>query len=641
LDNDGAPTPRSAPGRRALGAALVVTGLVWAAVSLLDPQRRTGILGGPASAALGLLLAGRPRRAPLVLAGVLAAAAAIAAYALPEFRGDSASYFAYVRSAVFDHDLDFANEWEHWGYPERPRTPTGLRQNLQSVGPAVLWAPFYLMAHAYLKLGLGAAPYPVDGYSAPYRRAAALGTLAAVALGAALLHAALARRFGVRIALLAVAAALAASPIAYYAFVVPTMAHGPAFAAAAALVWAWDRAERGPSVRSWAALGAAVGLVALMRWQGIVCALLAAPLLVRQVQQRTARAGWALVAAGAGALVFAPQLVAWKLLYGRFLTLPQGRGYMDWSSPHLWDTLFSADHGLFTWTPVLLLGLLGLALMLRDAPAFAAGALLVFAATAWVNGAVRDWDWAAGDAFGARRYDVVVPLLAAGIAMLLARAGPLLARHPLYAPAAVLAALALWNLGFIAVFRGGSYPEAAPLERVARDQARVLKAAVQGALGVVAGPRGRALAYKTLQGEYFYTAFNRGGTIVPADPLAQERYLLNGWSTRGRLAGRPDFRWALHPEACVRIPLEEPFDLRVAIEAFAPAAAQPQTMSVVVNGETVGAGALSAEGSRVQVFVPEGRLVPGENRLCLRFSAAVPAEGERPAAAGVWVIQLP
>jgi len=616
----------------------VALGLAWAAVALLDPERRTGIVVGPSLAALGLLLAGRGLRAALVVPAALAGCLALAAYGLPEFRGDSASYFAYVRSAVFDHDLDFANEWEHWGYPEPERTATGLRRNVQSIGPAVLWTPFYLLAHAYVRLGLAAAPYPADGYSAPYRRAAALGTLAAVMLGAALLYRVTAARFGPRIALLAVGGAVVASPIAYYAFVVPTMAHGPAFAAAAAMLWAWDRAERSPSARTWAALGASVGLVALMRWQGIVCAVLAASLLVVQVRRRTAQAWWALLAAAAAGLVFLPQLVAWKLLYGTLVTLPQGRGFMDWSSPHLWDTLFSADHGLFTWTPVLLLGLIGLLLMLRDAPVFAAGALLVFAGTAWVNGAVRDW--AAGDAFGARRYDVVVPLLAVGMAALLARVAPLFARHPLWAPAAGLAVMALWNLGFIAVFRSGAYPGAAPLERVARDQARVLKAAAQAVLGSVAGPRGRALAYRTLQAEYFYTAFNRGGTIAVADPTAPERYLLSGWSTRGRLAGHPDFRWALFPEACVRIPLEEPFDLRLEIEAFAPEAAQPQTMTVLANGAPVGAGLLAPEGSRVNVFIPEGRLVPGENRLCLRFSNGVPG-GEGRAAAGVWTVQLP
>jgi hypothetical protein len=639
LDRDAVPTLRSVGSRRGAGVALVGLGLVSSGLALLDPARPAGILTGPLLAVLGLVVAGRPRGVGLVLPAALAVAFSIAAAAGPEFRADSASYFAYVRSAVFDHDLDFADEWEHWGYAKAPPTPTGHRPNVQSVGPALAWAPFYLLAHAYVKLGLAAAPFPADGYSAPYRRAAALGTLIAVGLGAALLYRVAAPRFGARVALLAVGAALFASPIAYYAFVVPTMAHGLAFGAAAAVVWAWHRAESRPSLVSWTVLGAAVGWVALMRWQGIVCALLAVPLLAMQVRRRTARASWAVAAAAAGVIVFSPQLLAWKVLYGRFVTQPQGRGFLDWSSPHLWDTLVSADHGLFTWTPVLLLGLAGLGLMLRDSPVFASGALLVFAATAWVNGAVRDW--AASDAFGARRYDVVVPLLAVGIGALVTRLAPLLARHPLWAPAALLAALVVWNVGFVSAFRTGAYPEAAPLERVARDQARGLRRAAQGLLGALAGPRGRALAYKALQAEYFYTAFNRGGTIAPADPAAQERYLLNGWSTRGRSPGRSDFRWALFPEACVRVPLEAPFDLRVTIDAFAPPAAQPQTLRVTVNGVVVGTGALAPEGSRVPVFIEARQLVPGENTLCLRFSNALPGEPGTRAAAGVWEIQLP
>ena len=639
MASDAVPTLRSVGGRRGAGVALIGLGLVSSGLALLDPARPAGILAGPLLAVLGLALAGRPRQVALLVAAALAMAFSLAAAAGPEFRGDSASYFAYVRSAVYNQDLDYAEVWEHWGYPAAPQTATGHLQNVQSVGPALAWAPFYLLAHAYVKVGLAGAPYPADGYSAPYRRAAAMGTLIAAGIGAALLYGAAASRFGTRVALLAVGAAVAASPIAYYALVVPTMAHGLAFGAAAAVVWAWHRAESRPSLASWTVLGAAVGLAALMRWQGIVCALLAAPLLASQLQRRTARAWWAAAAAAAGVIVFIPQLVAWKVLYGRFVTLPQGRGFLDWSSPHLVDTLVSADHGLFTWTPVLLLGLVGLGLMLRDSPVFAAGALLVFAATAWVNGAVRDW--AGSDAFGARRYDVVVPLLAVGIGAVLTRLAPLLARHPLWAPAALLAALVVWNVGFVAAFRTGAYAEAAPLERVARDQARALRRAAQGLLGAVAGPRGRALAYKALQAEYFYTAFNRGGTIAPADPAAQERYLLNGWSTRGRLPGRPDFRWALFPEACVRIPLEAPFDLRVTIEAFAPPAAQPQTMSVTVNDVSVGAGALGPEGTRVPVFIEARHLVPGENTLCLRFSNALPGDPETRAAAGVWEIQLP
>ena len=622
--------------RRTAGLSLAGVGLAVSALALLDPARPLGIVAGPLLALAGLFVAGRPRP---ILPALLAAGFAASAAAVPEFRADSASYFAYLRSAAFDHDLDFTNEWEHWGYTPGALTVTGHRPNVQSVGPALLWSPFYAIAHAYVRSGLAGADYPPDGYSAPYRRAAALGTIAAVILGAMLLFRTVASRFGPRVALLAVGAAVLASPVAYYALVLPTMAHGLAFAAACALVWVWHSTEARPSLRSWTVLGGALGFVALMRWQGIVCALLLIPLLVAQWRRGALRIGWIAATVGAALAVFTPQLLAWKVLYGRFVTLPQGRGFMDWSSPHLFDTLLSADHGLFTWTPLMLLGLAGLVLMLRGAPLFAGGALLVFAATAWVNGSVRDW--AGSDAFGARRYDVVIPMLAVGLAALLARAAPVLARHPLLAPAAALAALILWNAGFIAAFRAGGYPEAAPLERVARDQARGLRRVAEGLLGTVAGARGRALAYKTLDAEYFYTAFNRGGTIAPADPAAPERYLLHGWSTRGRLPGRPDFRWALHPEACVRIPLETPFDLPIAIEAFAPEAAQPQTLSVAVNGTVVGSGALTTEGSRVSVFAESRRLLPGENTLCLRFSNASPGDAAGRAAAGVWEIQLP
>ena len=63
-----------------------------------------------------------------------------------DLRADSVSSFAWLRSAYFDRDLDFANEWAHWGLLEPPRTETGLRRNVHSVGPALLWSPFYAAA---------------------------------------------------------------------------------------------------------------------------------------------------------------------------------------------------------------------------------------------------------------------------------------------------------------------------------------------------------------------------------------------------------------------------------------------------------------------------------------------------------------
>ena len=156
-----------------------------------------------------------------------------------------------------------------------------------------------------------------------------------------------------------------------------------------------------------------------MRLQAVAFALL--PLIVGVVQIGRGTVRWRAPVAGALAalLVFTPQFLVWKILYGSFFKMPAGPGTRSWGpgqgffdprSPRALDVLISADHGLLTWTPAVLLGLAGLFLVLRKWPLFAAGGLAVTTATVWVNGSMADW-WGA-DAFGGRRFDVIVPFVA-------------------------------------------------------------------------------------------------------------------------------------------------------------------------------------------------------------------------------------
>ena len=629
----------SGTGWHRAASVLLWLGVLWSGLALLDPLRPWGRIVGPLLAAAGWLLA-RPRSAarawlPLAFACTYAMGAMVG----PELRADGTSYYAYLRSIAFDGDLDFANERAEWGLEAGTRTATGLTPSTQPVGPAVFWSPFFALAHAYVRLGLSARPYAADGFSPPYLRALALGTLTAVVLGAWALALTLSRRVGPRLAWLATLAAIASSPVLYYAFVVPAMAHGLTFALAAGLLWAWDRVRLTPSLRGWGLAGLFLGALVLCRWQGLVWALLLAPLAVRQLRRGAARPHWVLAGAGLALLVFAPQFLAWKILFGHTLTLPQGSAYVDWGAPHLSDVLISANHGLFTWTPAMALGLLGLFLGWRREPWLQGSALAVFAATAWVNGSVTDWDWAAGDAFGARRFDLVVPLLALGLARLLVWLAGLLRRQPLLAPAAALGLLALWNLGLIASFREGRYPDAAPLDAVAKDQARRLRRVLEGVFGFVGGPPGRALVYRVFSAEYLYTRFNRNGTFDLAD--ADERWLGSGWAPFAGWRDEISFRWALYPRACIVVPLDAPLPLPATIEARAPRKALPQRLTVTMNGVAVGAFDLSSEWSAYRVTIPRERAVPGQNQLCLAFSNAAPGyEESGRVAAAVSTIRL-
>ena len=71
----------------------------------------------------------RPTRAASVGLAALLAIPMLAAQLrlpVPRLDADAVEYFSHVRSLYFDHDLDFANEFEHFGILTRgdKRQPT-------------------------------------------------------------------------------------------------------------------------------------------------------------------------------------------------------------------------------------------------------------------------------------------------------------------------------------------------------------------------------------------------------------------------------------------------------------------------------------------------------------------------------------
>jgi hypothetical protein len=215
-------------------------------------------------------------------------------------------------------------------------------------------------------------------------------------------------------------------------------------------------------------------------------------------------------------------------------------------------------------------------------------------------------------------------------------------RRPVVPVGAALGVLLVWNVGLLVSFRDDRYAAAAPLDRVFADQGANLRALLLGVSGKAAGTRGRALAYKVLDGEYLYESYGDGGLIGLAG--ATERDLGRaGWSEPRRKDGEPAFRWAMTPESCLRLPLSAPAALPATILARAPAATQPQTMTVLWNGRPAGTFPLGTEWQETRVRLRAEDAVPGENFLCLRFARALPATRPEEAvpAAQVVSVELP
>lgn len=415
----------------------------------------------------------------------------------PWVRGDGVGYYAFARSILIEHRLDFRKDWLAANSSFRmgridadgrvdpdQYTSTGHLNNHFAVGPAILWAPFLLVAHAGVLLcDHFGAHVAADGFSRPYLVAMAFGT-AFYGFLAVFISFVLARRYvAERWAFLAALGIWFGSSLPVYMYFDPSWSHAQSAFVVAIFIWYWlrTRGERSPA--QWAVLGALGGLMMDVYYVSAVVLLFAAleslagywtALKTRNRAQAVhllgdnAIFGLALVAA------FLPTLVAKKIIYGGFFSL----GYTEhwyWNSPAFFKVCVSADHGLFSWTPILILAIAGLICLRKHDRAFAVYSLVVFVVYLYAMGCYEDWDGISS--FGSRFFVSLTPIFVIGLAAFFdwftrvwhQRRARVLATG-------ATAVLVLWNLGL--VFQWGMHliPPRGPISwrRAAYNQVAVV-----------------------------------------------------------------------------------------------------------------------------------------------------------------------
>ncbi len=356
------------------------------------------------------------------------------------YASDEVEYFAFLRSLTFDRDLSFENEYQYFadagaggaGFREtflaERYTAAGRRLNFGTIGPALLWMPFYLAGH----VAAGVLGAPQDGYSQPYITAVALGS-AVYGWLAILLAAAMAQQWFGR-GLGAALAVLAGSPLIFYLYVAPPYSHACATFAVTLCLWTWLRVRDTWLLSGVFCLGLTVGLMATMRDQAGLFAIGPALDFLRwAVARRNWRRATGLAIAGTAAtlLAYAPQLFASKAVNGYFGPHESVGNKMSWSSPHAVGVLFDLEHGWLWWTPLAVISLIGLAgvasghirtrldqTRLEEGRWVGICMLVMVAVQIYINGAVESWTVAGS--FGQRRFVELTPLLILGLAALTA-----------------------------------------------------------------------------------------------------------------------------------------------------------------------------------------------------------------------------
>ena len=376
-----------------------------------------------------------PGRTLTAIGIVFGLAYGIAVVALPKVNrriviGDAEGHYVQLRSAVFDRDLDFRNDYAglegltvgseiESSIAAAKATPTGYQRNFMPVGPAIVWAPAFLLVTAIVWLvDVFGAGYPLDGFAPVFQVSAGLSGIAAATLGSWFAFQAAALLFDRRTAIWATLAVWLSSSAVYYSLVSPTYSHAASMFAAGAFWLFWIRTLDRQTPARYAAVGALAGFAALMRWQDVM--LLVVPVLEILWQRRHLRL--AIMAARIAtcvvsfAVTFSPQMVVWHALYGRAFTIPQGAAFMHWGQPAVLAVLFSYKHGLFTWSPIIAVAVAGFVPLFRNHRLLGTAAITFVVVTCYVNGAVADW-WG-GEAFGARRFLSCYTLFVLGLAAL-------------------------------------------------------------------------------------------------------------------------------------------------------------------------------------------------------------------------------
>ena len=396
----------------------------------------------------------------------------------PWVRGDGVGYYAYARAPLIEHSLDFTHDYQSAnesfregrldenGLPKADqRTRTGHLENHFSVGPAMLWFPFLLVAHGCVLLAraLG-SNVSADGFSPPYRYAMAFGT-GLYGFLALVISFRLARKY-VR-PLWSFAATLAvwwASSLPVYIYFNPSWSHAHSAFIVALFLWYWDATRESRSLAQWLLLGVIVGLMLDVYYANLMVVSVLAVEAVRQYAQ--------ILRSGRPAIPNFLELLTRHLLFGLVVIVvmiptfisrwivyggPFETGYVPirdflWRSPAFFSVLFSSDHGLLSWTPLLGLAILGLLFFTFHLPKV--GISFLTALVAFYLFISFYPDWAGISSYGNRFFVSLTPLFIVGLAYLLERAAVHFpnSQVALAVCSGMLACFVLWNLGLIYQF---------------------------------------------------------------------------------------------------------------------------------------------------------------------------------------------
>jgi hypothetical protein len=260
-----------------------------------------------------------------------------------------------------------------------------------------------------------------------------------------------------------------------YFYLLPAWSHAHSVFANSLFLWYWLRTRGTRTSGQWLILGLLTGLIMDVYQVNVVLALAVLPeALSAYAEVWSSHAGkselfgkafrlHALYALGA-LLGFLPTLITRQIVFGSpFAVGPYTPRMWHWTSPVLALVLFSKDHGLFVFTPLVILAMAGLFYTLRLDRPLGTICLLITVVFYFLIACFPWWYGAVG--FGNRFFVSLTPIFVLGLASLFAWAAKLWpdarAASLRLIPATFL--FVIWNLGLVYQWQTHLLPRYGPV----------------------------------------------------------------------------------------------------------------------------------------------------------------------------------
>jgi hypothetical protein len=318
---------------------------------------------------------------------------------------DVHNYYGYLPVLLIYHDITITNQ-EEYRYGDNSyhiwtmNFPDGKRVFKYTCGMAILYLPFFLVAHA-VALSSGFAP---DGFSEPYQFFLLLSSIFYLMLGLDFCRKILIKMgFSHQVVVQVLITIGLGSNLFAYASSQAAMPHVYSFALISVMIYQMMRWFDRASFKRFVLIGFLGGLIALIRPSNalifLVFLLYDFPAgLMKLFSKR--QVGYLLLAFLAAFIVWVPQLLYWKSVTGQFWFYSYVDEQFYWADPHIMDGLFSFRKGWFVYTPLMLVACLGMLFLNGKARSFRWAIpvfviLNIYVVLAW-------WCWWYGGSFGQR-----------------------------------------------------------------------------------------------------------------------------------------------------------------------------------------------------------------------------------------------